>query len=222
MKVLGILGSPHKSGNTSLLLDAVLKGAEAAGAATERVDVAGLDMKYCVACGKCYATGECIHDDDVERLKTKMMESEGIVLASPNYMGGVTAQMKTLMDRCALQVHCFLLGGKYGAGVATAGGSLEEEVAEFQNGFLRHCGARTVGIVAAKAAGVGALMDQEAALARAAELGGNLVGAIREKREYPDQAAAHAEFSERMKQLVLRMAEKCPYQYDYWEKRGWL
>ena len=222
MKVLGILGTPHTGGNTVLLLDAVLKGAEAAGAEVEKIPMAGLDLNFCVACGRCYSTGECGFDDDTELLKAKMMEADGIVLAAPNWMLSVPAQMKALMDRCSLHVHCFLFTGKYGAAVATAGGSGEEGVAEYMNAWLRICGAQTVGIAAAKAAGVGAIMDQEAAVAQAVDLGRDLVAAITEKREYPDQAAAHAEFSERMKALVMHMAEKAPVQYDYWEKMGWL
>jgi multimeric flavodoxin WrbA len=222
MKVVGVLGSPHANGNTALLLDALLKGAQEAGVETDRVDLHGLDLRFCVACGRCYATGGCIHEDDVEVIKGKLAQADGIVLGSPNYMGGVTAQMKTLMDRCALHVHCFLFEGKYGAAVATAGGSGEDEIAAFQNGFLQHCGAQTVGIATARAAGVAALMDQDAALARAEALGKELVTAIRTKRVYPDQAAQHALFAERMKQLVLRMAEKAPFQYEHWEKMGWL
>lgn len=222
MKVLGILGTPHNHGNTVLLLDAVLQGAAAAGAETEKIGLAGLDLKFCVACGKCYATGECIYDDDVEMLKSKMMAADGIVLASPNYIHGVTAQLKTLLDRCALFVHCFLLEGKYGAGVATAGGSGEEQVAVFQNEALQSYGMQTVGIAAARAAGMGALVEQEAALAHAAELGKDLVAAIREQRIYSDQAAAHTQFAEHMKQLVVRMAAQAPFQYEYWEKMGWL
>ena len=222
MKVLGILGTPHNHGNTVLLLDAVLQAAEAAGAETEKIGLAGLDMKYCGACGKCYATGQCIYDDDVEMLKSRMLAADGIVLASPNYMHSVTAQLKTLMDRCALWVHCFLLEGKYGAAVATAGGSGEEQAAAFQNEVLQLYGVQTVGIAAAKAAGMGALVDQGATLAQAAELGKDLVAAIREQRVYPDQAAAHAQFAEHMKQLVVRMAAQAPFQYEHWEKMGWL
>jgi multimeric flavodoxin WrbA len=222
MKVLGILGSPHNAGNTVLLLDAALQGAQAAGAETERVRLGDLDLEFCVACGRCYAVGECIHDDDVEMVKEKMALADGLVLASPNYMNGVTAQLKTLMDRCALQVHCALWKGKYGAAVATAGGSGEQEIAEAANAFMRHCGAQTVGLATAKAAGVGALQEQEAALARAEALGRDLVAAIREKREYPEQTAEYTVMAERMKQLVVRMAEHAPFQYEYWEKMGWL
>ncbi|NCO93212.1 MAG: iron-sulfur protein [Armatimonadetes bacterium CG_4_10_14_3_um_filter_66_18] len=222
MRILGILGSPHKSGNTNLLMEATLAGAAAAGADTEQVNLGELEMKFCVACAKCYADGTCIHEDDVAALTAKMSTAEGLVLGSPNYMHTVTAQMKTLMDRCSVHVHCFLLEGKYGAAVATAGGSGEEQVAEYENEFLQLCGARTVGIAAAKAAGPKALLDQEAALARADALGRNLVAAIREKREYPDQAAAHAAFFPRMKELVTRRGDRCPFQFGHWQSKGWL
>jgi len=222
MKILGILGSPRDKGNTALLLEAVLKGAQAAGAETELIGLAGRDLQFCVACGRCYATGACIHEDDVEMLKAKLAEADGIVLGSPNYMRSVTAQLKTLMDRCSLHVHCFLWTGKYGAAAATAGGSGEEQVAEFLTEFLQHCGARTVGVAAAKGAGVGALVDQEAALTGAASLGQDLVAAIREKRTYAAQDSAHAAFSQRMKELVTRMADKAPFQYEHWETMGWL
>jgi len=222
VKVLGILGSPHAQGNTVLLLDAVLEGAAAEGAETEKVELAKLDLRFCIGCGRCYAAGSCIHDDGVAAVQRRMADADGVVLASPNYMHSVTAQMKTFMDRCSLHVHCFLLTGKYGAGVATAGGGGEERVAGFENEFLRLCGAQTVGIAAALAAGPAALRDQEAALAKGRDLGADLVAAIRERRQYPDQAEEHAAFAGRMKQLVARMAEHAPFQYEYWEKMGWL
>ena len=222
MKILGILGSPRTSGNTSLLLDAVMQGAQDAGAQVEIVSVAGMNMHCCAACGKCYATGSCIFEDDIEAVKAKMLEADGIVLASPNYMLSVTAQLKTIMDRCSLFVHCFMLKDKYGAAVATAGGGGEDKVAEYENMALQLCGAQTVGMATALGAGVGALVDQDAALAQATALGQDLVAAITEKRQYPDQAEAHAAFFPRMKGLVTAMAEKCAFQREYWANKGWL
>ena len=222
MKVLGILGSPHTKGNTVILLDAVLAGAAGAGAEVEKVELGGLTLEFCQACGKCYATGDCLHDDDAERVKAKITAADGLVLASPNYVNSVTAQLKTLMDRCSLEIHCAMWKGKYGASVATAGGSGQEAVAEYMNGFMQVCGATTVGIATAAAAGVAALADQDAAVAAAEFLGRDLVAAIREKRVYPEQQALQAMFMARFKQLVTHMAEKAPFQYEYWEKMGWL
>lgn len=222
MKIIGILGSPRTRGNTVLLLDAALAAAAEAGAQTEKLGLAGLELNFCTGCGRCYATGECIHDDGVTMLQAKMMEADGIILASPNYIRSVTAQLKTLMDRSSLHIHCFLFTGKYGASVATTGGGGAEAVAEFANDYLRACGARTVGIAVAQGAGVGALVDQEAAVARAAALGADLVAAIREQREYPDQAIAHESFCEQMKQLVTVMGDRAPFQFEHWEKMKWL
>ncbi len=222
MKILGILGSPRDRGNTVLLLDAALAAAAEAGAQTEKVGVSDLDLNFCIGCGKCYATGQCIYDDGVTMLQSKMMEADGIILASPNYIQSVTAQLKTLMDRSSLHIHCFLFDGKYGASVATTGGAGAEQVAEFANQYLQVCGMQTVGIAAAQAAGVGALVEQEAALARATALGTDLVAAIGERREYPDQMAAHEVFAEHMKQLVVAMSDMAPFQVEHWRKMGWL
>ncbi len=222
MKILGILGSPRDRGNTVMLLDAALAAASEAGAQTEKIGVSDLKMNFCIACGRCYATGKCVYDDGVTMLQSKMMEADGVILASPNYIQSVTAQLKTLMDRSSVHIHCFLFEGKYGASVATAGGVDAEPVAEFANGFLQVCGMQTVGIAAAQAAGVGALVDQEAALAQATTVGADLVAAISEGRQFPDQMAGHEAFAEQMKQLVLAVGDMAPFQLEHWRKMGWL
>lgn len=168
MKILGILGSPHDKGNTALLLDAVLDGAAKAGAEIEKIGVAGLELNFCIACGKCYATGKCFRDDGATMLQAKMMAADGIVLASPNYFQSITAQLKVIFDRFSVGVHCFLLDGKYGASVTTAGGDSLPGPAEYANACLRAVGARTVGALGAQGMGSGALMNQEAVLTQAA------------------------------------------------------
>lgn len=222
MKILGILGSPHPRGNTAILLDAALEGARAAGAEVERISIAGLTLKYCAGCARCYRDGRCVNEDDVEIVKEKMLAADGILLGSPVYIRTVSGQLKTIMDRCAYFVHCQSFLGKYGASVATAGGSLEDETAEFQNGFLQMCGAQTVGAVGAKGAGHSALVDQDAAVERAKALGKTLAAAIAEKRDYPEQAPAHQEMFEQMRQLVAYMGDAYPAQYNHWKEKGWL
>lgn len=222
MKILGILGSPRNNGNTVMLLDAVLDSAKQAGAQTEKIGISGLDIKFCIACGNCYRTGKCIYDDDVVKIQEKMMEADGIVLASPNYFQSTTAQMKTIFDRFSVAVHCFLLSGKYGASVTTAGSSDDVKVADISNAYLQACGAQTVGSVGAAGIGIGAIADQHAALIRADNLGKELVNAIQEHRVYPDQMESHKVFFEQMKQLVQIMGDKAPFQIIHWQKKGWL
>ena len=148
MKILGINASPKgDKSQTRRLVMGVLEGARQAGADITFIDICSLDIAYCTACGVCYAKGECVTDDDYAMLLEKMMDADGIVLGSPNYINAVTAQMKTMLDRMADVVHCQSLSGKYGCSVCTAGGHYADEVAEYMNQALLNFGATTVGKV---------------------------------------------------------------------------
>ena len=100
MKVLGILGSPRKSGNTELLLEEALKGAEAEGAEVERLRLTDYNIIPCKECLACFKDGNCIILDDMAKIYPKLLEADIIVLASPIFFYGVTAWAKALIDRC--------------------------------------------------------------------------------------------------------------------------
>lgn len=219
MKILAINGSPRGSRSQTLrLVQAVLDGARSAGADVEVVDVCKLQIEYCNGCTVCYERGECVKEDDFAALYEKMLESDGIVFGSPNYINSVTAQIKTLLDRMADAIHCQMFSGKYGCAVATAGGSGADEVVAYLNGVLQTLGANTVG-------GVGVVLggDPEAivpAEGRAYELGRRLVQAIAKKETYPEQEKLHAEMLERMRALVMANKDRWHHEYDYWKAAG--
>lgn len=219
MKILGINGSPRGSRSQTLrLVRAVLDGAESAGAEVELVDVAKLRIEYCIGCTVCYERGECVRKDDFAELYQKMLESDGFVLGSPNYINSVTAQIKTMLDRMADAIHCQMFIGKYGCAVSTAGGSGAGEVVDYLNGVLQTLGANTVG-------GVGVVLggDPETivpAEGRAYELGKRLVRAIETKETYPDQEELHAAMLERMQALVMANKDRWHHEYDYWKEAG--
>jgi len=100
MKVLGILGSPRKGGNTELLLEEALKGAEAEGAEVERLRITDYNIIPCKECLACYKDGNCIILDDMAKIYPKLLEADIILLASPIFFYGVTAWAKALIDRC--------------------------------------------------------------------------------------------------------------------------
>lgn len=100
MKVLGIFGSPRKGGNTELLLEEALKGAEAEGAEVERLRVTDYNIIPCKECLACYQNGNCILLDDMSKIYPKLLEADIIILASPIFFYGVTAWAKALIDRC--------------------------------------------------------------------------------------------------------------------------
>ncbi len=100
MKVLGILGSPRKKGNTDILLDSVLSGARAAGARIEKISLANMKFSPCIECGGCDKTGVCVLKDDLTPVYDKLKKAGAIVVASPIFFGSLSAQTKAMIDRC--------------------------------------------------------------------------------------------------------------------------
>jgi multimeric flavodoxin WrbA len=221
VRIVAILGSPHGiKGNTGQLLAEVVRGAQGAGAMTTILSLADHDVGPCLACDACHRTGQCPQRDDFRQFKDAMTGADGIILASPNYIVSVSAQMKALMDRSCGLLHIQGLEGKYAAAVETSGGTGGEDVQQYLLKFLRAAGCWTVGSVGA----TGWQLAQEAtrakALAAAADLGGRLVEAITKKETFPDQAPERAEFAAMMKQLVLSQKDTWVYEYKYWQSRG--
>ena len=100
MKILGIMGSPRLGGNTDLLLDAVLSGAQSQGAEVEKLVIDQLNISPCREHYGCLEDGHCVIRDDMDALYPKLLAADGIVVASPMFFYGITAQLKALIDRC--------------------------------------------------------------------------------------------------------------------------
>lgn len=102
MKVTAFNCSPHKEGNTSHMLKTVLSVLEKNGIETELVQVGGIDMHSCHACGRCRKNmdGKCVMDDDpLNEFSKKMVESDGVIIGSPTYFADMTPEAKILIDR---------------------------------------------------------------------------------------------------------------------------
>ncbi|MCK9579212.1 MAG: flavodoxin family protein [Methanoregula sp.] len=219
MKIIGINASPKREkSQTRRLVMAALEGARQSGADTTFIDICSLDIHYCTACGTCYAKGECIHDDDFPALLEKILDADGIVLGSPNYINAVTAQMKTMLDRMADVVHCQTLSGKYGCAVCTAGGAYADEVADYMNMTLLNFGATTVGKTAVLVgADPYAIVGGEKV---AKDLGRKLADAIMTKWVDPVQEEHHNERKEYFKRMVLFNKDLWTHEYDHWKNLG--
>ncbi|MEN6497761.1 MAG: flavodoxin family protein [Thermoguttaceae bacterium] len=98
-RVLGIVGSPRRNGNTHVLVTKILDGAAEAGAATETVFLEGLTIRSCDGCHVCWKTGRCAKNDDMTALYPKIAESDVLVLGTPVYWYGPTALLKGFLDR---------------------------------------------------------------------------------------------------------------------------
>ncbi|AKB18430.1 flavodoxin family protein [Methanosarcina sp. WWM596] len=100
VKILGVSGSPRKGGNTDVLLDSFLKGAESAGAETKKVLLREYSIESCIGCEACRKAGTCIRfHDGMELLYPEIEAAKGLILGSPTYNYNVTAPMKAFIDR---------------------------------------------------------------------------------------------------------------------------
>jgi multimeric flavodoxin WrbA len=99
MFVLGLQGSPRIKGNTSILLSTFLNEAKSLGAYTKRLDVARMSITPCQECGTCEKKGFCPIDDDMQQIYPLLRSADLVVIATPIFFYGATAQIKALIDR---------------------------------------------------------------------------------------------------------------------------
>jgi multimeric flavodoxin WrbA len=100
MKVLGIYGSPRQGGNSDQLLDRALGGARDAGAEVSSIRARELKVEGCRECGGCDETGECVIDDEMQRVYELLTGADAIIAATPIFFYTVPAQLKAVIDRC--------------------------------------------------------------------------------------------------------------------------
>ena len=109
MNILILSGSPRKGGNTELLAEAFAKGAAErlrVGASAgmhhhvEIVSVRDHKVNPCLGCNACFKTdGVCAQKDDMAIIYEKMEQADMLVIASPVYFYGISAQLKAVIDR---------------------------------------------------------------------------------------------------------------------------
>lgn len=122
MYALAINGSPRNDGNTSCLLQEVLKPLDTSGWQTEMVQVGGQEIKGCRACFQCFENRDnhcSVNSDMFNQLMDKMLLAEAIIIGSPTYFTDVTAELKAVLDRSGLvcQANGVPFRGKIGAAV---------------------------------------------------------------------------------------------------------
>lgn len=82
-KVLILSASPRKGGNSDLLCDQFMLGAKEAGNQAEKIFLRDKEIGYCIGCGSCFASHECVQTDDMDEVLEKMIAAEVIVMATP-------------------------------------------------------------------------------------------------------------------------------------------
>jgi multimeric flavodoxin WrbA len=100
-KALILIGSPRKKGSTAVLAGEAERALQDQGIETETVFLNDLKIRGCQACYWCKKNdvAECAVKDDMQKIHQLMKECDGMIVASPIYFGGVTAQTKAWLDR---------------------------------------------------------------------------------------------------------------------------
>lgn len=94
-----VLGSPRKNGNSELLAQAVAKGMEKAGGTVEYIRLNGLSLRPCQGCGGCDKSGVCVIKDDMTAIYEQIDKADRVLLVTPVYFYGPSAQLKICVDR---------------------------------------------------------------------------------------------------------------------------
>lgn len=104
MKIIAINGSPRKNGNTGILLNKALEGATLNGAETELINLYDFAYSGCKSCFACKlingdSYGQCCINDEISPILKKIRNADSIILGSPIYLGSITGEMKSFMER---------------------------------------------------------------------------------------------------------------------------
>lgn len=131
MKVIAFNGSARKDGNTAILINQVFSELEKQDIETEMIQLSGQKIRGCIACCKCFENKDqrcSVKDDIVNDCIEKMLQADGIILASPTYFADVTAELKALIDRAGFvaKANADMFGHKAGAAIVAVrrGGSI--------------------------------------------------------------------------------------------------
>ena len=186
MKVLAVVGSPRKGGNSDTLVDAILAGASEAGAEVEKLYLNDLELRGCQACNACRDAVEdpCVQADDMTKVvHPRLRACDAFVIGTPIYYFAASAQTKLFLDRW------YALAGQEGephalrgkrAAIAIAYADPDPFVSGAANAMatfrdaLNWVGAELAGVVYATADAAGEIAHNEAALQQARQLGARL------------------------------------------------
>lgn len=99
MKIIGIVSSPRKGGNSQTLVEHILSGAREAGAETDLIRLCEMDIEPCKGCNTCKRGDGCIIQDDMTALFERMAKADAVVFGSPIYWFRLNAQAYPFLDR---------------------------------------------------------------------------------------------------------------------------
>ncbi len=139
MKILVLAGSPHKSGASNMLAHEFICGARDKGHNVAVLDVAHMKLGYCSGCDECKKNGECVQKDDSAVVREEMLSADAVVFVTPVYYFGMSAQLKTAIDRFHGYGKELKNKGMKSAIIAAAADKEEEVVSALKAHYAKIC-----------------------------------------------------------------------------------
>ena len=188
--LVALNGSPKRGTSIDLMIEAVCQGAREAGGTARQIRCAELTVRPCEACGPDATSGYCIFHDEMDLVYALIEPAHAIVVGSPVYFDGVSAQLKLVMDRCNCITPLVTLKSgaeafvprwkrtRHGVFVTACGVAHSHELAERSvRGFLKWIGAKWEETLLWKHEDnrMGSVADQPALLDRARAVGRRLI-----------------------------------------------
>ncbi len=178
MKITVITGSPHQNGTSALLADRFIEGAQKAGHDVFRFNAAFEDTHPCLGCDRCGMDGPCVHKDAIEqKLMPQLLQADLVVFVTPLYYYGMSAQLKTVVDRFYSRAGKVAGHGRKSILMATAHNSADwtmTALMEHYKTLVRYLGWQDVGTVLAVGCGSRPLIERSKFPDQSYQLGASL------------------------------------------------
>lgn len=188
VKVLGIVCSPRKGGNTDILVHEALLGSSLEGAETKLLMIDEYSIDPCDSCRTCKVTGKCHIKDDMQSIYHELLQADGIIIGSPVHFWSVSGQAKILIDRTyALLYPNLQLRNKIGGAIAVANTNGCRSVLNVLNTYFLYNHMFVVGHgVAGHAGEKGEIKRDVNAMEKSKELGKRIVKLAKKELRFPE------------------------------------
>ena len=223
MKIIAINGSPHKGNTTDKITDIEQKLKNYNDVDFEIINLKDMDLKQCRGCFTCFIKGDefCTLKDDKDKIFKKIDEADGVIFATSVYSMHVSYLMKLLIDRFSCTFHRPRYFGKYAISVAVAGNIGLKETSNYLKMVLTTWGFNYVGGLTYRAAPKNTPMKiPPLKKDRTGDLTNKFYNAIKEKK--PQKLTISDYLTFRLMQVVYKQMENMsPFDYKYWNEKGW-
>ena len=177
MKIVLLEGSPNKNGSSNTLANAFIEGAKEAGHGVDVIDAAHANIHPCTGCIHCGYEGSCVQKDDVDDIRARVLAADMMVFVTPLYYYGMSAQLKTLVDRfCAFNSSIqrkYMKSAMIAAAWNADGWTFEALEAHYKT-LVRYLNLKDMGAVRGKGCGTPSMTKRSRYVQQAYELGKNL------------------------------------------------